>query len=144
MNLPAKNAGKQSMATCQALQKSKGRGIISGEGGMIVWWSFGAGVHVGPHSCGPGDVAVIPAGAEHTAELQRSFLRHPGLAHAAMFVWDSFRLRDKATASVLLSGDQQCLQDARAQSPQWHAAFLFCWALTRKPGRSRRLIIRRS
>jgi hypothetical protein len=83
---------------------------------MIVWWSFGAGVHVGPHShpneqiawmlkgkmefrlgaeqrvCGPGDVAVIPAGAEHTAELQRSFLRHPGLAHAAMFVWDSFRL----------------------------------------------------
>jgi hypothetical protein len=92
MNLPAKNAGKQSMATCQALQKSKGRGIISGEGGMIVWWSFGAGVHVGPHSCGPGDVAVIPAGAEHTAELQRSFLRHPGLAHAAMFVWDSFRL----------------------------------------------------
>jgi hypothetical protein len=92
MNLPAKNAGKQSMATCQALQKSKGRGIISGEGGMIVWWSFGAGVHVGPHSRGPGDVAVIPAGAEHTAELQRSFLRHPGLAHAAMFVWDSFRL----------------------------------------------------
>jgi hypothetical protein len=42
--------------------------------------------------CGSGDVAVIPAGAEHTAELQRSFLRHPGLAHAAMFVWDSFRL----------------------------------------------------
>ena len=81
---------------------------------MIVWWSFGAGVHVGPHShpneqiawmlkgkmefrlgaeqrvCGPGDVAVIPAGAEHTAELQRSFLRHPGLEHTAMFVWIAF------------------------------------------------------
>ena len=56
---------------------------------MIVWWSIGAGVHVEPHShpneqivwmlkgkmefrigtesrmCGPGDIAVIPAGVEH-------------------------------------------------------------------------------
>jgi quercetin dioxygenase-like cupin family protein len=65
------------------------RRILSGEQGMIVWWSIGAGVHVEPHShaneqivwmlkgkmefrlgseqrvCGPGDVVVIPGGAEH-------------------------------------------------------------------------------
>jgi len=49
---------------------------------MLVWWSIGAGVHVEPHTheneqivwmlkgneqrvCGPGDVVVIPGGAEH-------------------------------------------------------------------------------
>jgi len=60
------------------------RRILSGDQGMIVWWSIGAGVHVEPHShaneqivwmlkgkmefrlgseqrvCGPGDVVVIP------------------------------------------------------------------------------------
>ena len=65
------------------------RRILSGDQGMIVWWSIGAGVHVEPHShaneqivwmlkgkmefrlgseqrvCGPGDVVVIPAGTEH-------------------------------------------------------------------------------
>jgi quercetin dioxygenase-like cupin family protein len=65
------------------------RRILSGDQGMIVWWSIGAGVHVQPHShaneqiawmlkgkmefrlgseqwvCGPGDVVVIPEGAEH-------------------------------------------------------------------------------
>jgi quercetin dioxygenase-like cupin family protein len=65
------------------------RRILSGDQGMIVWWSIAAGVHVDPHShaneqivwmlkgkmefrlgseqrvCGQGDVVVIPAGAEH-------------------------------------------------------------------------------
>jgi len=65
------------------------RRILSGDQGMVVWWSIGAGVHVEPHShaneqivwmlkgkmefrlgseqrvCGPGDVVVIPGGAEH-------------------------------------------------------------------------------
>jgi unsaturated pyranuronate lyase len=67
------------------------RRILSGDRGMIVWWSIGAGVHVEPHShaneqivwmlkgkmefrlgteqrvCGRGDVVVIPGGAEHEA-----------------------------------------------------------------------------
>src|SRR5438445_13827944 len=65
------------------------RRILSGDQGMIVWWSIGAGAHVEPHShaneqivwllkgkmefrlgseqrvCGPGDVVVIPGGTEH-------------------------------------------------------------------------------
>jgi quercetin dioxygenase-like cupin family protein len=64
------------------------RRILSGDQGMVVWWSIGAGVHVEPHShaneqivwmlkgkmefrldseqrvCGPGDVVVIPGGSE--------------------------------------------------------------------------------
>jgi len=64
------------------------RRILSGDQGMIVWWSIGAGVHVEPHShaseqivwmlkgkmefrlgseqrvCGSGDVVVIPGGTE--------------------------------------------------------------------------------
>ena len=67
------------------------RRILSGDQGMIVWWSVGAGVHVEPHShaneqivwmlkgkmefrlgseqrvCGQGDVVVIPGGTEHEA-----------------------------------------------------------------------------
>jgi len=67
------------------------RRILSGDQGMVVWWSIGAGVHVEPHShaneqivwmlkgkmefrlgseqrvCGPGDVVVIPGGMEHEA-----------------------------------------------------------------------------
>ena len=67
------------------------RRILSGDQGMIVWWSIGAGVHVEPRShaneqivwmlkgkmefrlgserrtCGPGDVVVIPGGVEHEA-----------------------------------------------------------------------------
>ena len=67
------------------------RRILSGDQGMIVWWSIGAGVHVEPHShaneqivwmlkgkmefrlgneqrvCGPGDVVVILGGTEHEA-----------------------------------------------------------------------------
>jgi quercetin dioxygenase-like cupin family protein len=65
------------------------RRILSGDQGMVVWWSIGAEVHVEPHShaneqiiwmlkgtmefrlgseqrvCGPGDVVVIPGGMEH-------------------------------------------------------------------------------
>ena len=65
------------------------RRIHSGDQGMVVWWSIGAGVHVEPHShaneqivwmlkgkmefrlgseqrvCGPGDVVVIPGDTEH-------------------------------------------------------------------------------
>jgi len=67
------------------------RRILSGDQGIIVWWSIGAGVHVEPHShpneqivwmlkgkmefrlgseqrvCGQGDVVVIPGGTEHEA-----------------------------------------------------------------------------
>ena len=67
------------------------RRILSGNQGMVVWWSVGVGVHVEPHShvneqivwmlkgetelrlgteqrvCGPGDVVVIPGGTEHEA-----------------------------------------------------------------------------
>jgi quercetin dioxygenase-like cupin family protein len=67
------------------------RRILSGDQGMIVWWSIGAGVHFEPHShpneqivwmlngemqfrlgteqrvCGRGDIVVIPGGAEHEA-----------------------------------------------------------------------------
>jgi unsaturated pyranuronate lyase len=67
------------------------RRILSGDQGMIVWWSIQAGVHVEPHShaneqiiwmlkgkmefrlgtehrvCGSGDVVIIPGGAEHEA-----------------------------------------------------------------------------
>jgi quercetin dioxygenase-like cupin family protein len=65
------------------------RRVISGEQGMLVWWSVQAGVHIAAHShpneqivwmlkgrmefrigderrmCGPGDIAVIPGGVEH-------------------------------------------------------------------------------
>jgi quercetin dioxygenase-like cupin family protein len=67
------------------------RRILAGDQAMLVWWSIGAGVHVEPHShaneqiawmlkgkmefrlgseqrvCGPGDVVLIPGGAEHEA-----------------------------------------------------------------------------
>jgi quercetin dioxygenase-like cupin family protein len=67
------------------------RRILSGDQGMVVWWSIEAGVHVEPHShtneqivwmlkgkmdfrlgseqrvCGQGDVVVIPGGTEHEA-----------------------------------------------------------------------------
>jgi len=67
------------------------RRILSGNQGMIAWWSIGAGVHVEPHSrpnepiagmlkgkmefrlgseqrvCGQGDVIVMPGGTEHEA-----------------------------------------------------------------------------
>ena len=65
------------------------RRIVSGDQGMVVWWSMQAGVHVGTHQhaneqivwmlkgrmefrvgeerrmCGPGDIVVIPGGVEH-------------------------------------------------------------------------------
>src|SRR5207253_3770513 len=65
--------------------------ILAGDQAMLVWWSIEAGVHVEPHShaneqiawmlkgkmefrlgseqrvCGPGDVVLIPGGAEHEA-----------------------------------------------------------------------------
>ena len=67
------------------------RRILSGDQGMIVWWSIAAGVHIEPHShpgeqivwmlsgnmefrlgeeqrtCGRGDIVVIPGGAEYEA-----------------------------------------------------------------------------
>ena len=69
------------------------RRVLSGDQGMIVWWSIGAGVHVEPHGhaddsrvdaqgqdrirlgagqrvCGRGDVVVIPGGAEHEAWIR--------------------------------------------------------------------------
>jgi hypothetical protein len=73
------------------------RRILSGDQGMLVWWSIGAGVHVEPHRhaneqivwmlkgkmefrlgneqrvCGPGDVVVIPGGLEHEAWFPRRY-----------------------------------------------------------------------
>ena len=70
------------------------RRIFSGDQGMIVWWTIGAGVHVEPHShaneqtvwmlegkmefrlgteqrvCGRGDGVVIPGGIEHEARFR--------------------------------------------------------------------------
>jgi len=57
------------------------RRILSGDQGMIVWWSIGAAVHVEwmlkgkmefrlgseQRVCGQGDVVVIPGGTEHEA-----------------------------------------------------------------------------
>jgi quercetin dioxygenase-like cupin family protein len=73
----------------EQISENISRRILSGDQGMLVWWSIGAGVHVEPHShsneqivwmlkgkldfrlgseqrvCGPGDVVVIPGGSEH-------------------------------------------------------------------------------
>ena len=73
------------------------RRILSGDQGMIVWWSIAAGVHVEPHShaneqivwmlkgkmefrlgteqrlCSQGDVVVIPGG-EVSVALRTSYL----------------------------------------------------------------------
>src|SRR5262249_3821620 len=73
----------------EQISETISRRILSGDQGMLVWWSIGAGVHVEPHTheneqivwmlkgkmefrlgseqrvCGPGDVVVIPGGAEH-------------------------------------------------------------------------------
>jgi quercetin dioxygenase-like cupin family protein len=67
------------------------RRVVSGEHGMVVWWSIKAGAHAAAHRhpneqifwmlkgrmefrlgnerrvCGPGDIAVIPGGVEHEA-----------------------------------------------------------------------------
>ena len=67
------------------------RRILSGDPGMLVWWSIGTGVHMDSHShaneqivwmlkgemefrlkserrvCGPGDLVIIPGGTEHEA-----------------------------------------------------------------------------
>ena len=67
------------------------RRLVSGEHGMVVWWSIRAGAHAAAHRhpneqifwmlkgrmefrlgnerrvCGPGDIAVIPGGVEHEA-----------------------------------------------------------------------------
>jgi unsaturated pyranuronate lyase len=75
----------------EQISEKVSRRILSGDQGMIVWWSIGATVHVEPHShpneqivwmlkgkmefrlgtehrvCGQGDVVVIPGGAEHEA-----------------------------------------------------------------------------
>jgi quercetin dioxygenase-like cupin family protein len=74
----------------EQISEKVSRHILSGDQGMIVWWSIGPGVHVEPHShaneqivwmlkgkmefrlgteqraCGQGDVVVIP-GVEHEA-----------------------------------------------------------------------------
>jgi quercetin dioxygenase-like cupin family protein len=75
----------------EQISETISRHILSGDQGMIVWWSIGAGVHVEPHShaneqtvwmlkgkmefrlgseqrlCGQGDLIVIPGGTEHEA-----------------------------------------------------------------------------
>ena len=89
----ARLAGFETFAALPEEQISEkiSRRVLSGDQGMLVWWSMGAGVHVEPHShaneqiawmltgkmgfrlgseqriCGPGDVVVIPGGGEHEA-----------------------------------------------------------------------------
>jgi quercetin dioxygenase-like cupin family protein len=69
------------------------RRILSGDQGMISWWSIGAGVHVEPHShpneqivwmlqgqngvpprqrTAQGDVIVIPGGTEHEGRFREA------------------------------------------------------------------------
>jgi quercetin dioxygenase-like cupin family protein len=69
------------------------RRILSGDQGMLVWWSIGAGVHVEPHShpneqivwmlqgqngvpprqrTAQGDVIVIPGGTEHEGRFREA------------------------------------------------------------------------
>ena len=79
----------------EQISENISRRILSGDEGMLVWWSIRAGVHVEPHShaneqivwmlkgktefrlgdeqrvCGPGDVVVIPGGTEHEASHPR-------------------------------------------------------------------------
>jgi unsaturated pyranuronate lyase len=75
----------------EQISENISRRILSGDQGMVVWWSIRAGVHVEPHThaneqivwmlkgkmefrlgseqrvCGQGDVVVIPGGTEHEA-----------------------------------------------------------------------------
>ena len=75
----------------EQISEKIGRRILIGDQAMLVWWSIEAGVHVEPRShaneqiawmlkgkmefrlgseqrvCGPGDVVIIPGGAEHEA-----------------------------------------------------------------------------
>jgi hypothetical protein len=54
----------------EQISEKVSRRILSGDQGMIVWWSIRAGIHVEPHSHPNeqiGDVVVIPGGAEHEA-----------------------------------------------------------------------------
>ena len=67
----------------EQISEKVSRRILSGDQGMIVWWSIGAGVHVEPHSHANeqivwmlkgkmefrlgGDVVVIPGGSEQEA-----------------------------------------------------------------------------
>src|SRR6516162_2210969 len=78
----------------QQISEKISRRILSGDQGMIVWWSIGAGVHAEPHSRpneqivwmlkgsmefrlgseqrvrSQGDVVVIPGGTEHDAPFR--------------------------------------------------------------------------
>ncbi len=81
----------------EQISENISRRILSGDQGMLVWWSIRAGVHVEPHShaneqivwmlkgkmefrlgdeqrvCGPGDVVVIPGGLhERRLNMSRS------------------------------------------------------------------------
>ena len=75
----------------EQISENISRRILSGDQGMVVWWSIRAGAHIEPHShpneqivwmlkgkmefrlgseqrvCGPGDVVVLPGGTEHEA-----------------------------------------------------------------------------
>jgi quercetin dioxygenase-like cupin family protein len=75
----------------EKISENISRRVLSGEKGMIVWWSMKAGAHAAAHqhpheqmfwvlsgtmelrigddkkACGPGAVGVIPGGAQHEA-----------------------------------------------------------------------------
>jgi len=77
--------------TAEHISAKISRRVVSGERGMMVWWSIKAGGHAAAHShpheqifwmltgkmemriggerrvCGPGEVGVIPGGVEHEA-----------------------------------------------------------------------------
>ncbi len=78
-----------SAITSERINDKISRRVVSGDRGMLVWWSVKAGAHAAAHShpheqivwvtsglidvrignerrpCGPGDIAVIPGGVEH-------------------------------------------------------------------------------
>ena len=85
-----------SAITSERISDKISRRIVSGDQGMLVWWSVKAGAHAATHShpheqlvwvtaglmdlrigaehrsCGPGDIAVIPGGVEHRSGSART------------------------------------------------------------------------
>ena len=122
------------------------RRVLSGDQGMIVWWSIGAGVHVEPHShaneqivwmlegkmefrlgneqrvCGRGDVVVIPGGTRARGMVPRRhrgdrFLRAPA---RRLPTRRQTRLHERRlNSSLRLLTDRAHVQFAPRRAPRW-------------------------
>jgi hypothetical protein len=61
----------------EQLSEKISRRILSGRQGMVVWWSFGAGVHVEPHSHANEQIVWIPNGGHWGAQrIKFSLIRN--------------------------------------------------------------------